>query len=302
MDLKKFDISSTLKVIEKSREYSASEVNIERFVRVFFNQFGGKIEPTRKKGVYRLYTPKEILKGEVKEKYDRITFSKDIAKQLGIAKVGFLAFGHPILDAVIEYAKDENWIYGGRIAIKTLKGIKKPGLLFNFIMRFIDASGALLCEEILSLLSDTEGKIEKVNPKQIPDFTEIPKKLINSSLIDDIVSKSAELYNMAEDFAIEEAKKFSGKVQQEKDRRIQIKRKDAKRFFTPRTKEERRRIAEYKSSLFKGKDMEIAIRAAQRRLKNLKTQYEEVMKRLEEEELVIEEMPELFSLAVILPS
>lgn len=302
MDLKKFDISSILEVIEKSREYSASEEDIERFIRVFFNQFGGKIETTRKKEVYRLYTPKEILKEGIREKYKQVTFSKDIAKQLGADKIEFLAFGHPVLDAIIEYARDENWIFESRIAIKSLKWIKELGLLFNFILRFIDASGNLLCEEILPLLVDSEGMIRRIDPKQIPNFTEISKKLIKNYQINDIVSKSSKLYNKTKDFAIEEAKKFSGKVQQEKNRKIKIKREDVKRYFTPRMKEESRRIAEYKSNLFKGKDMEIAIRGAQKRLKDLKTQYEEVTKRLEEEKLVVEEMPELFSVAVILPS
>ena len=53
--------------------------------------------------------------------------------------------------------------------------------------------------------------------------------------------------------------------------------------------------------LFKGKDMEIAIRAGQRRLRDLNTQYKKVMDNLDEEGLIIEEMPELISCAIILP-
>jgi SNF2 family DNA or RNA helicase len=302
MDLKKFDLDDTLKVIEESWEYSASEEDIEKFIRAFFNHFGGKIEPTKRKGVYRLHTPKEVLREGVKDKYDRITFSKEIAKELGVDKVEFLAFGHPLFEAIIDYARDKNWTFGGRVTVKCLKNNEKSGLLLNFIMRFRDANGELLCEEILPILVDFEGKIKRLNPKQIADFIETPKRIVNNSIIKEFISKREQLQNIAKDCAIDEAKKFSAKVQKEKDRKIEIKKVDAKRYFESRIKEENRRIAEYKSSLSKGKDMEIAIRGAEKRLEYLKSQYKEVLERLQQEGLVIEEMPELFSIAGILPS
>mgnify|MGYP001079357596 CR=1 FL=1 len=302
MDLKKFDLDSTLKVIEESKERSASEEDIKRFIQIFFDQFGGRIESSRKKEVYRLYPPKEILIEGIKEKYERITFSKEIAKELGTDEVEFLAFGHPLLEAVIDYIRDENWIFGGRVAVKLSRNVDEPGLLFNFIMKFIDANGDLLFEEILPLLVDINGKVHKIEPKQVSDFSETPNNLINNSLFENIVSKKDELYDVVKDFAIEEAKKITSRVQQEKDREIKIKKEDAKRYFEPKIKDEDRRITEYRSELSKGKDMEIAIRAAEKRLKDIKARYKEVLERLDYEELVIEEMPELFSIAVILPS
>ena len=47
--------------------------------------------------------------------------------------------------------------------------------------------------------------------------------------------------------------------------------------------------------------MDIAIRAAERRMQDLNTQYKKVLDNLEEEGVVIEEMPELMSCAIILP-
>jgi len=105
MNLRKFDLEGTLKVIKRSKERSTSEKDIERFVRSFFNFLNGKIEPTRKKGIYRFYSPKQILRKGVREKYEKITFSKELAKALGPEQTEFLAFGHPVLEAIIEYAK-----------------------------------------------------------------------------------------------------------------------------------------------------------------------------------------------------
>lgn len=302
MDLQKFDLDSTLKVIEESIVYSTSEEEIEKFIRAFFNQFKGKVEPTKRKGVYRLHTPKEVLRKGIKDKYEQVTFSKEIAKDLGADKVEFLAFGHPLFDAIIDYARDKNWTFGGRVTIKILKNIKESGLLFNFILRFRDANGGLLCEEILPLLVNAGGSIKKIDAKQVSDFIETPKEMINRSLIKDLISKKDQLQDTAKDFAIDEVKSYSINVQKEKNRKIEIKKEDAKRYFELRIGEEKGRIAEYKNDLFKGKDMEIAIRGAEKRLEDLKSKYKEVLDQLEQERLVIEEMPELFSIAVILPS
>jgi len=120
-------------------------------------------------------------------------------------------------------------------------------------------------------------------------------------LIQNLIEKSDQFFEKAKDIAIEKAKIYCSEVQKRKDREINIKRKDAKQYFEIRMKEEKRRISEYKTDLAKGKDMEIAIRAAERRLQDLSGRYEKILTDLEEEEVVIEEMPELISCAVILP-
>ena len=301
MNLKKFDVEGTLKVIKESKDRSASERDIENFVRTFCNSLGGRIEPTRKKEIYRLYPQKDILSKEVREKYEKITFSKELAKTLGSEQTEFLAFGHPLLEAIIDYAKDKTWTFGGRVTVKVLKGIRNPGLLFNFIMKFMDGTGRLLSEEILPLFIDSEEKVRQLNPRKIVNFPNLSAEPISSPLIQNLIAKSDQFFEKVKDFAIEKAKVYCSKVQKRKDREIKIKTEDATRYFEIRLKEEKRRISEYKTDLFKGKDMEIAIRAAERRLHDLNTQYKKVLDNLEEEGVVIEEMPELISCAVILP-
>jgi len=301
MNLRKFDLEGTLRVIEESKDRSASERDIENFIRAFFELRGGRIEPTRKKEVYRVYPSKDILTREVKEKYETITFSKECAKTLGSEQTEFLAFGHPLLEAIIDHASDKTWTFGGRVAVKVLKNIKNPGLLFNFIMKFMDGTGRLLSEEILPLFIDIEEKVRQLNPREIPNFSNISEEPISSPLIQNLIEKSDQFLEKAKDIAIEKAKIYCSEVQKRKDREINIKREDAKQYFEIRMKEEKRRISEYKTDLAKGKDMEIAIRAAERRLQDLSGRYEKILNDLEEEEVVIEEMPELISCAVILP-
>ena len=301
MNLKKFDLEGTLKVIEKSKDRSASEGDIENFVKTFFKLLGGRIELTRKRGIYRLYPPKDILSKEVKEKYEKITFSRELAKTLGSEQTEFLAFGHPLLEAVIDYAKDKTWTFGGRVTVKVLKEIKNPGLLFNFIMKFMDGTGKLLNEEVLPFFIDVEQKVKQLNPKEIVNFLNTSEESITNPLTQNLIEKSNEFLEKVKDFAIRKARVYCSEVQKKKDREMNIKRGDARRYFEIRLKEERRRISEYKTSLFKGKDMEIAIRAAEKRMQDLNIQYKKVLDNLEEEGVVFEEMPELISCAVILP-
>jgi len=76
---------------------------------------------------------------------------------------------------------------------------------------------------------------------------------------------------------------------------------DAKRYFGTKIKEEEKRLKDFKSRLFLGEDMAIAIKASEKRLNDLKATFEKTLERLEEEELVIKRNPNLFSTAIIIP-
>jgi hypothetical protein len=85
-----------------------------------------------------------------------------------------------------------------------------------------------------------------------------------------------------------------------KSREINIKRGDAKKFFDRRIREEEERLKDYGSRLSLGQDMTIAIRGSERKIEDLKDQLMKALDRFEEEELVIERNPELFSVAIIM--
>jgi hypothetical protein len=205
MDLKKFDLEETMKVIERSKERSANEVEIERFTRSFFGLYGGKIEPTRKKSVWRFIPPKQILREGITDKYGAITFSKEVAKDLGEG-VEFLAFGHPLLDAMIDYCRDKNYLFGGRAAVKCNESFKETGVLFNFLLRFDDATGKTINEEILPLFISPNKSVEFPSPRTIagfnnesPDITSNEIKKLNNN-ITDLYQKAHEIALQSKDF------------------------------------------------------------------------------------------------------
>jgi len=298
MDLRKFDLEETLKVIEKSRERSASEAEVERFVRSFVTLLGGKIEPTRKRLVYRLIPPKEILREDIKPRYDAVTFSKEVAKNRG-EEVEFLAFGHPLLEAIIEYCRDKNYRFGGRTTVKYSNKFAQPGILFNFLLAFDDATGKTVSEDILPIFVGVDGEVKFPSPRIVADFDqEFPDLVPEAEKVQIDTSAS---YEKAYEIALEKAKELCSVAQERKDREIRIKRDDAMRFFNTRIKEEEERLKDYRQRLSLGEDMTIAIRASERRMEDLKAELQRILDRLEEEELVIERNPELISAAVILP-
>jgi len=299
MDLKKFDLEETLKMIERSKERSAKEIEIERFTRSFFNLFGGKIEPTRKKLVYRLIPPKEILQEGLKDRYDAITFSKEVAKNLG-EDVEFMAFGHPLLDAIIDYCRDKNYRFGGRATTKYTDGFKKTGILFNFLLCFDDATGKTINEDILPVFIDIDEEVEHLSPRDIADFDKASSDA-HFHEIEEIQHNIPVIYEKAYETALHKAKELCSYVQERKDREIRIKRQDTQRFFDTKINEEDERLQDYKKRLSLGEDMAIAIRGSEKRLEDLKTGLTKALDRLEEEDLVVERNPELISSAICVP-
>jgi hypothetical protein len=298
MDLKRFDLEETLKVIEKSKERSTTEEEIERFTRSFFDFSGGKFESTRKKLVYRLIPPKEVLREGLREKYEAVTFSKEVAKDLG-EEVQFIAFGHPLLESVIDYCRDRSYRFGGRATIRYSDKYDKDGILFNFLLTFEDATGKIINEDILPVLITLGGEVTSPSPRLIPEFS----KEIQNRLPEDLnkfLLKADNMYNKAYELSLQKAKDFCSFVQMKKSREIKIKKEDAEKFFNTRIKEEEERLKDYKFRQSLGEDMGIAIRGSERRIEDLKDELKKNLNRLEEEELVIEKNPELLSIAIII--
>jgi len=298
MDLKRFDLEETLKVIEKSRKKSASEEEVERFVRAFFLLSGGKWEPTKRKFVYRLYPPKEILREGVKEKYEAVAFSKDTAKELG-EEVQFIAFGHPLLESIIDYCRDKAYRFGGRATVKYSDKFGNNGILYNFLLGFDDATGKVINEDIIPIYVTLDGIVCFPSSRIIADLN-IERSEEYPQRIEEFIEKNRDLYDKAYESALKKAKDSCSRVQKRKTHEINIKREDAKKFFNKRINEEEEKVKSYKLRQSLGEDMAIAIRSSEKKIEDLKYELKKALDRFEEEELVIERNPELVSVALII--
>ena len=301
MDLRKFDLESTLKVIQRSEKLAAGEKDIEAFVRAFLDHFGGKIERTRRSEVYRLAPPQEVLTDGVERRYDSVTFSKEVAKELG-EDVQFVAFGHPLLSGIIDFCLDRDYTFGGRATVKSTEKVEGiPGALFNLVLRYTDADGQPVSEDLLPVLAGTDGSVE-TNPEWI-GTAGLPAEKHEG--VEDWLVQVASDIEVLNDRAFAEAQRvseqYAAKARAKREREITIRRDDAERYFAVRIGEQQGRLVEYQRRLKEGEDMEIAIRGVRSEIGNLEAQREKTLHQLREDEVIVEEAPELLNVAVVLP-
>ena len=68
-----------------------------------------------------------------------------------------------------------------------------------------------------------------------------------------------------------------------------------------RIEERQSRLPHYRERLEEGEDMEIAIRGAESEIRNLEQERDRTLQQLKEDEVIVEEAPELLNVAVVLP-
>jgi ERCC4-related helicase len=304
MKLHKFDLESALKLIRKSEKITFSNKDIESFVRSFFETHGGKIEPTRFKDQYRILPPQEIIIDKlVPRKIERATFDKNIAKRFTPEECDFIAFGHPLLDQIINYCKNRDGHFGGGATIKVLKEgkEKKSGILFNYKISFIDAEGKIVLEDLIPIFIDNEGNVNQKIIKDIPlQMTEKKLSEGNLYLIENLTKKADDFYKKALEYALKIANKKLAIVKENISREVKIKLEDTYKYFMPRIEKERERISEFKRRLEKGEDMEIAIRGAESRKEKLTKEYNNRIDYLKKKEQIYPQGPELLNVALII--
>jgi len=298
MSFKKFDLDSIMKVIEKSREKTVTEKDIENFVRIFFTNFGGLIEKTRFKDIYRLTVPKVLVNEQVKNVYEQVTFLKEVAKEKYPSDVEFIAFGHPLLTYMIDFCKKRDEYFGGGATVKIADAVTS-GIIFNFILRYLDAKGTVISENFLPVFVDKNGKPASDLSNLILK-TDKPAINLVQKKEDYLTSKINELERVALDYANESSRRHIKKIKEKREREVRIKKEDIEKYFGARLTLEKKRLTEYMKKGITGEDMKIAIRGRESVIKELETEHEKALNNLEQEQNIYAEAPALLNACLIL--
>ncbi len=287
----KLDLEPLRELLGKSREYAVNELDLERFVRRFFILYGGKIEPGVTPGVFSIELPK-ILSEDGRSTISLATFSKEVMKN--VQGVEFIALGHPLFDKMLKICLD--YEFGGRATIK-LDPKGKEGVLFVFKGKVISSKGELRSERLLAIFYDKEtDNFKEIDPSSIWSFEDIDDP--SEIKIDGIDIDS--IYARAEEIAINSMNALLKETMERVERDVNIKREDIIRYYDRRINESYKRISEYRKKL-PVKDMDIAIRREQIRIKHLTEEMNEKLNSLEKERVLQSEVPELIAVALILP-
>jgi len=310
MKLKNFDLQSARKVIEQSQEKSkvaaVTDKDIYLFVKLFIETHGGRLERTKYKDIYRIITPKNISDGRtVLPKYDQVTFKREIAKRFKPDEVDFIAFGHPLLNRIVEYCRNRDGGFGGGVSFKIMESEKlqgKSGVLLNYKLEYTDAQGEILSEDLTSVFVDAENKVDNEVLSYIPT---LPSKPDFNDYVDreetiKLLSNLDRISEIALEYARETANKKLEIVRQKREREVTIQLDDVNKYFKAKIEEESKRLAEFEKRLKKGEDMHVAIQASKGRLSSLEEQHQSRIKELENKRIIYSRAPELLNLALIL--
>ncbi len=302
----RFDLSGEdreiLDVLERSREEGISEEEIEALVRGFFSEFGGAVKgvrpgPARKGGdIFRLEVPSVITGGNVDNEYQSATFTREVAVEN--EDVEFIALDHPLVENIIQFCQSSDQ-FGGQTAVKVgADAMDTPGLLCNYRLRYISGRGETVTERIEQIYVTPDGDITTddidlvggIPPEDIDSFGEIQSI---SGIADALVDR-------AEDVAWEKVQEFAEEAQEERQREVGIKRKHARQYFESRIEEKKEDLESYQTRLGEGDDVNVQINRLKSELRDLEEKRDGEFERLEEEEQVVPEEPELVNAAVVI--
>jgi len=291
-------------VISRSDEVTASNADIEQFVRTYFATHEGSVENTRYRNVYRLATP-HLLAGysDVKAQYERVTFQKDEARRFRPDEVEFVAFGHPLLEAIVTECQKRDEGFGGAVTARYMPDgiLSADGILFNFVLRYTDASGDTLSEDLLPVFVSGQGEVRADIGKRL---VAQPSPLIGamnvtSEAVATLRQGVDSLYSLAFERAQAESQRHGEGVSQKRERDVEIQMEDLERWYQARSQVHLQRLQDYRHRLTLGEDMNVAIRREEGLLSDVQETYDSRKAALESQRLVVSQAPELLNLALV---
>jgi superfamily II DNA or RNA helicase len=303
----RFDLSAEdgdiLEVLERSREETLSEGDVEQFVRDFFAKFGGEVRgvrpgPAREAGdVFQLSVPDVIAGGSVDEQYDQATFTREVA--VNRDDVEFIAPDHPLIQSLIEFCQTSENV-GGQTAIKVgAESMTTPGLLCNYRLRYLSGRGETVTERVSQIYVTLDGQVSTRDIDLVGGIP--PEKSDSYEDATSVATDADELVEKAENRAWELVNELAEDARAERSREVEIKREHAERYFESRIEELEETLDDYRDRDQRDdEDMSAPINRVRSELQQVQADYEAEIQRLEEDEQVVPDEPALINTAVVI--
>jgi HKD family nuclease/ERCC4-related helicase len=295
MPLHSFDLGRAQRLISRSNELAPSNADIEAFTRLFFDTHDGRIGNTRKAGVVQLRTPRHIVGNDVLAKYPRATFDKEVAYQYRPGEVDFIAFGHPLLHAIVRDCTENSTQASGTASVKVSH--ERSGLLCNYLLRFADANDETVREELLPLFVSDNGEVSEEVGRELLHAPTVGQP--DGEHVQRLLSLADALEGMAQEVAAERAQAVYADIEEERERQAEASLESLNRFEKARREKLQQSILDFQQRLLGGEDMDIAIRRAESNIERLEDECEQRRRRIEARRAVQAEEPKLLNVAVV---
>jgi len=301
----RFDLSDEdeeiLDVIDRSQHGDVSEDDINILVREFFDEFGGGIRgvrpgPARSEGdVFQLEAPNVLSGGQVSEQYEQATFSRKVARERD--DVEFIALDHPLVQSIIDFCIESERLQGD-ITVKIAAGQEPtPGICFTYRLGYVSGAGDAITEKLARLYVTTDREVTDGKPQYTDTLSS--SEIDQLPELDRLTTMTEELHSVAEMSAWDEVESFAEEAREEREREVSIKRKHAEKHFEEQIGTWQGRLEEYESQDGPNKDMSAPIGNAKQNLDELRRERKAELSRLDEEQHVTPEEPELVTAAFV---
>ena len=217
------DYTRIREMAEKAKEYRLIPEYVEEFFKRVFTKAGGRIRELKTGFIAIDSVPYEIRKiaesvdfknrfGVVKKDYPKVTFDKDIAFKN--PDVEFISFGHPLLEALIQWVIDK---FGEEVKKGTI--FKDPSGAYNGFMWFYigevkDGKGETAGRKIIAIY-DNGNELKEINPAILWDLSPA-KEALGITEIDE---------KKVLPFVINAVEKYKQEIEKERNRQAKIKEK-----------------------------------------------------------------------------
>lgn len=293
------DYTKIQEMAEKAREYRLVPEYVEEFFKRVFTKAGGKFRELKEGFIAIDSVPYEIRKiaesvdlknrfGIVMRRYKKATFDKDIAFKNPDAE--FISFGHPLLEALIQWVINkvgEN-VKRGSI-FKDPSGIY-DGFIWFYIGEVKDGKGETAGRKIIAIY-DNGNEFKEISPAILWDLSPAERNADSTEI------NEQRLFP----FVIEAVEKYKEKIKRERERQAKIKEKYGLKSLEYLIGELDAELAELYERQAAGEKVDLPIRNKEEQ----KKRYEEAKRALEEEikqerSLSIS-MPELLTVIRVIP-
>ena len=272
------DYTRIREMAEKAKENRLIPEYVEEFFKRAFKMAGGRYRELKDGFLAIDSIPYEIRKiaeettfknrfGILMKRYPKVTFDKEVAFKHPEAE--FLSFGHPLLEALLEWVERNFSELARRGAVfKDPSGVYN-GLIWFYIGEVVDGRGEVAGRRIIAIYDDGKD-LKEVNPAILWDLSPFTEK------VDEEVNIQEE---RVLPFAIDVVEKYKEEIERERNREAEIKRKYGIKSLDHLIRNLDLELTELYEREARGEKVDLPIRNKKER----KLEYERAKRELEEE-------------------
>lgn len=320
MDVRRYDHKRALDLLQDARRVSATGEDLYRLAESFLTSRGAKIRPGRAPGMVKITAvPPELQKPGVRPEYERATFDRSVARETRPDEVDFIAFGHPLFDAIIEECR--------ALELRGIATVKRcpserwaglTGILASFILEFTDGMNQTVAKRFHRVFVDSEGKSRGEVLSEIPALgSTVREPATLSPTLRERAADGGQYADVALGLAHEAAAALEEETQAARTRLVAVMRGDLDTYakvketrLKNKLSEARRRIREVREQMRLSEDdgerrrlestlrlREYELHEAEREFDRLRAKVQKRSEELGNMEIVVDEEPRLVSLA-----